>query len=231
MHIWYSGTRSSFQSIEQRVLNAQQSLTVDHKHDTATQSPQLQDTKTNYSAGPSSQFLLVTSTGSNHIKKINLPIKNVAVGRPKGSQKTVIGLKRKINDGENKKLIFAEQSESIQAFRILGWLTNLNVDEILKKKISYNDILQDSYMFQRLLNKHIVLRVIKKYCDSKCYLYLTQEVKRLQGLKRLLCRKCKRMANQNALHCEGCLDYFHLKCTGMAGIKKKPNQFFCMECE
>lgn len=172
---------------------------------------------------------------ANIYQRITLPSKIVPVGRPKGSGNTTIGLKRKNkkttdqNPTPTKKSKFSEKSFNEQGITVSRWLTNWNINRIGSKKITMNDIIQDSYTFNRLRNDHVNLSCIKKYFDKKTFVYIVDEVKRLQN-RPYGCRKCRRSLNGLQVMCHGCLDWYHGKCIDVNAAAAKNIVYFCSDC-
>lgn len=177
------------------------------------------------------------------------PPKVTSVGRPKGSGQTVVGLKHKANkkksDGvknvvpmkrqaeKNVKLKkFIELSFNDQGATIVTWLTNKSLMEIKKKKVSMDDIIQDSNMFNRLRNDAVDLKCVKPLVDKKCYNYLNEEVERLNSnTKRWACAKCrKNLSLGYQIMCNVCLDWYHIQCVGVSETDAKSLVYFCKSC-
>lgn len=188
-------------------------------------------------AGPSSssasQLLLITTD----IKNTKLPPKNVPYGRPK-QPRTVIGTKRKssnnLSTGNMKSgKSFNSHSKDIQGRMILHWLTNNNIATFsaqkLAKKVTYSDIIQDEYMFQRLSDENIDISTTKKFCDKRCYMYLQKEAQN-QLAKTIKCRFCEQYIRNNAIICQGCLDSYHEHCSDQTKKPPPKNKYFCKEC-
>lgn len=178
----------------------------------------------------------------NNIALLKLPSKITPIGRPKGLGRTVIGLKRKSKSQPSKAVKRQSQIQSTnlvkkkfldltfmdQSITIVGWLTNMSADGIMRKKISSDDIIQDSNVFNRLRNDAIVLDGTKKYFDSACYRYIREEVEKLEGTH-WACSKCKKNLSGDQIMCNSRLDWFHTEC---AGYEDSQSQIvnFCVDC-
>lgn len=167
------------------------------------------------------------------IGTIKLPSKINTIGTKKKvvvdtKKKGNVPIKRKPNEHLNivpAKRKFIDLSATDQAMKIVQWLTNKTEDEILRKKVSYDDLIQDSNTFNRLRNDGIDLDGIKTLVDKKCFHYLTGEMRRLDGLI-WGCTKCKRNLNGEQIMCNGCLDWYHISC-----VSSRANPFFCLDCK
>lgn len=173
------------------------------------------------------------------VSTIKLPSKIKSVGRPKGSGQTVIGTKKKMHIYEKRKSDetvtsapakrkFLDLSAADQSIKIVQWLTNKTPTEIMQKKVSCGDIIQDSNIFNRLRNDGINLIGIKKFLDTKCISYLKSEVDRLNGLI-WGCTKCKKNLRGKQIMCNGCLDWYHLNCASRQN--HLADTFFCDDCK
>jgi hypothetical protein len=152
------------------------------------------------------------------LEGVKLPTKIVSVGRPKGSGLTVIGTKRKsLNSNTQtstvKRKKFIELSDDEKWIKLLGWLTNVNKNEILSQKISTHKLIEDPRMFNRLGNDEVQLNIIKRLVHTKCFKYLKREVEKLQNSEYWLCAKCLRNLEGLQVKCNGCLDWFHRSAT------------------
>lgn len=168
---------------------------------------------------------------------VQLPTKIVSIGRPKGSGLTVIGTKRKIQQKENtqapinKKMKFTDLDENEKALQIVGWLTNLQRNAILKKKISLDNLIHDQRIFNRLRDSEVQLSDIKKLVDAKCFKYLSKEVETMQKSEFWPCAKCMKNLKGMQVKCCACLDWFHIKCSTRASSSKSSQvHYFCSFC-
>ncbi len=180
-------------------------------------------------AGPSWKF---QNNSRNDVGAIRLPAKVVSVGRPKGKVNTTIGLKRKSNGKDEAtptKLKFLDLDPESQSVNIVSWLTNKTATQIMSKKISTHEIIQDPTRFNRLRNDAIDISGTKKYFEPKTYKYLCSEIRKLDD-KPWCCATCDRNLSGDQIMCHSCLDWFHVKCT----VYTKPegnSDFFCSECK
>lgn len=169
---------------------------------------------------------------------MKLPPKSKPVGRPKGSGQTVAGVNKKrknqneIQSHPTKKSKFLDLNATAQSLTLIQWLTNKSVSQIKSKKITYDDIIQDSIMFNRLRNDSIDLNVMKPFMEKKCFRYIEDEIERLNERKYWACAKCKRNLNGIQVMCHICLDWFHVLCTDItaAAAKKENVTYFCKPC-
>lgn len=180
-------------------------------------------------AGPSSRLLY--SDSRNDIAVLKLPQKIISIGRPKGKTNTVVGLKRKALTASKSEPVvpvkrrFLDLSFPNQSLSIVRWLTNKSSAQILSKKTSYHEIIQDPNVFNRLRNDGVDVRGTKKHFDAKCYQTICSEIQKLEN-KHWGCGKCAKNLSGSQIMCHGCLDWYHLKCSGYT--KSKGNDdFFC----
>lgn len=170
---------------------------------------------------------------------IILPTRLRSVGRPKGSGVTVIGNKRKpeakSSDVDAKKIKFFDKELSEQGKTIINWFTNIPINEVIsrfsKKKIQYDDIIQDPNVFNRLKNKDIDLKCLKPYLARNTFKYISDEVARLSDFP-LICAKCRKYLSGNYVSCKGCLDTYHFNCVDVPSSKRNREifSFFCKDC-
>lgn len=103
-----------------------------------------------------------------------------------------VSKKRKSNETVTSiptKRIFLDLNATDQSIKIVEWLTNKTPTEILRKKVSYGDIIQDSNIF--IFKPYgVYLNGVNKLVDRKCFSYLNSEVDRLNSLM-WGCTKCK----------------------------------------
>lgn len=174
------------------------------------------------------------------VENILLPRKVIPAGRPKGSSKTtVIGTQRKATkrkqseigvsvDVSPPKKTFEALNQDDQALTIIKWLTKFESSDIVKKKVSINDIIKHPNVMNRLRNDSIFLGSLKKYLDETCFEFLKDEVAKLYG-KPWDCSNCNLSLKGEQIMCGICLDWFHIKC---ARLKKSMKiDFFCAACE
>lgn len=173
------------------------------------------------------------STSTNTFQHIILPTKNVAVGRPKGSGNTVVGLKRKVppnsratHNAPPKKMKFVDKNCAEQGILIGMWLTNWPKNQIGGKKITMGDIIQDPHTFNRLRHKQVDLKCTEKFFDKKTFNYILNEVNRLKK-RPYVCRKCQRNLKGIQIICHGCLDCYHEQCIN-PGVRNI--EYFCADC-
>lgn len=138
------------------------------------------------------------------------------MGRPKGSGKTTIGLKRK--PAEKNSTDCGPLQKKRKFF-----------DKIRTKKVTYGDIIQDAAVFNRLKNKKLNLNWIKKFLDKKTFNYISNEVDRIQKIQ-LTCIKCKKWLNGLQIICVGCIDWYHSKCIGVKNGSAGEG-YFCTSCK
>lgn len=170
------------------------------------------------------------------MKRITLPPSIVPSGRPKGSGKTAINLKRKPAEKNSsdsaplqKKRKFFDMDPIEQGPVIVQWLTNWPLDKIRTKKVTYGDIIQDAAVFNRLKNKKLDLNDIKKFLEKKTFNYISNEVDRIQKIQ-LTCVKCKKWLNGLQIMCVGCIDWYHGKCIGVKNASAGEG-YFCTSCK
>lgn len=208
--------------------------------------------QSNGSVSQSTTYQLENSSQmtSSTFQRVILPTRKKAIGRPKGSGNTVIGLKAKTpvksqNTRNNsapaskrkpqtpsqaetptplKKTRFVDKTKEDQGIIIATWLTNWSTTQIGKKKITLGDIIQDMHTFDRLRHKEVNLECIKSHVDKKAFAYIVDEVDRLEE-KPFTCRKCRKLLSGIKVMCHGCLDWYHSKC-----IKTKNIEYFCEDC-
>lgn len=180
------------------------------------------------------------SPSTSNFQRIIMPAKMHSVGRPKGSGRTVIGLKRKNtikpstlpadNPIPQKRIKFNEKSFSEQGFIVTNWLTNWPIERIKRsKKIMNGDIIQDAIIFNRLRSEHLNINCIKKYFHRQTFKYIEDEIERLRG-KPHVCTKCKKNLTGFQIMCHGCLDWYHGKCIALTATEAKSITYFCPDC-
>ena len=166
-----------------------------------------------------------------------MSLKNVPVGRPKGSENTVIGLKRKApgtskplsQNAPRKRMKFFDKNIAEQGVVIATWLTNWPTNRIGQKKITIGDIIQDPHTFNRLRHKGIDLKSVKNYVDKKTFKYIEDEIERLKK-KPFICRKCQKILTGLQIMCHGCLDWYHCKCIQVTPAVARNVEYFCSDC-
>ncbi|XP_057336089.1 MATH and LRR domain-containing protein PFE0570w-like [Microplitis mediator] len=208
------------------------------------------------------KILNETKTSSTIRKDINV-LSNIIVqpslkrrGRPKGTDKTVIGLPRKVKRAKKEKEIpFIEKSSIEKSKIILKWLMpRNNIDEILnnQRRISESDVTIsiNELSFAIIDDKNINLSSIKQYFTNEGW----EKVNHLCDQKKKIewqCKYCKIDLNKTvdndddndggddideikkfkiSIGCDYCLEWYHLKC---AGLVKKPKYrlWMCAGCK
>lgn len=201
------------------------SSTSENAHDENVEISSLQnnisvsDVQQKTSVSKQSQSISILSS----IENVKMPQKIIAVGRPKGSMKTVIRTNRKRENVPTASKIvthdyqacnlpskkrFLDISQDEQALTILQWLTNIERTNIPKKKVSCKDIIKNPIIFHRLRNDEIFFDSLKKYVDLKCFQFLKDEVASLHG-KHWKCAMCNLDIKGKQIMCHVSLDWFH----------------------
>lgn len=183
----------------------------------------------------------ITNTGVDSLLNVIVQPAIKRRGRPRGTDKTVIGLQKKKKPRNEKSIIPFNQKEiNDQRKIILKWF--LIADETIKKVLNNKQKLCDSDVtidykdltFAILDDTNVNLSIIKPYFTNQGWNKIIKicESKKLQEWE---CKYCKFNLNKTleddgmekdkkfkiSVGCDYCLEWYHLKC---AGLERKPKK-------
>jgi hypothetical protein len=166
------------------------------------------------------------------LKNINLPPKLCKRGRPKGAEKTVVGLPKK--RARNSKLLpFTNLHVHEKERVILSWLfTDDIVNCTLKGKLIDEEQIevQPELLSPALLDENVELKLIQRFFTKDGWLALNSTVKALRKHVTFFCIVCKMDVKKSlTICCDSCLLWCHLTCAGLSKPPKKKH-WFCKEC-
>ncbi|XP_029346504.1 uncharacterized protein LOC115034281 [Acyrthosiphon pisum] len=163
----------------------------------------------------------------------HLPPRVPKRGRPKGKDKTVIGVpkKRKLT---SKLLPFEELPVDIRHYEMLRWFVD---DGIAKSAVYENKSVHEEYVeivpervSNVIMDKAIAIDEIKCYLTEESWLVIQQVIKMKKLTPTWICPICAKDAATKSICCNRCLEWSHFICVRVnANFKSK--LWFCNFCK
>jgi len=187
---------------------------------------------------------------------IKLPPKIRKRGRPKGAELTAIGLSQKKSKKESKPIPFSKMSphakdrgrlyvishtaiiiNNIDMFSLvmLQWFVNNQrfVDEALTRNrlIRAEELITDAEKIPvKCLDECITLSRIRKYFKSNAWEFILKMVEKVKEKSNWYCQVCcSDIDDAESIGCDTCLEWYHIKCSGLSQRPKKKN-WICRNC-
>ena len=181
---------------------------------------------------PSSQTLTVTKLN------VKMPPRIAHKGRPKGSEKTVIGLTKKANRPKKPRTHpkkFVELSNSERERKILEWcLGKEKASECLvtSGKISVVKV-DPTEIASEIFHPHVCLKSVKYLFEEDAWEKLAMFVNDKMEVLKHQCHVCSEVSPgvDELISCDTCLKNFHYACGKCKKTKKLRHQWFCSQCK
>ena len=167
------------------------------------------------------------------ITSLKLPPPRIPKGRPKGLEKTAIGLNRK-RKRDDKILPFSKLHISEKKRRVLSWFAG---DQTAKRaieegvKISLADLIdaEPEKLSLCAQDEKVDVKIIRPYTEIDAYKKILLAVSN-QGDQDLLCAMCSHPVDEDVIQCASCLSHLHLQCIDKSS-KPKMRNWFCDSCK
>lgn len=163
---------------------------------------------------------------------IKLPPKMCKRGRPKGAEKTIIGLPKK-RRAFSKLVPFIKMSIQEKETVILSWLFSKDiVNSAVRGQLIDEDQVEvrPELLSPALLDENVELKLIHRFLTRDGWLALNKAVKHLKKYVTYFCCVCKiDIGKSLSICCDCCLLWCHLTCSGLCKPSKKKH-WFCKMC-
>ena len=169
---------------------------------------------------------------------IKMPPPSSQKGRPKGGDKTVIGLPKKATRAKNltkgKPNRFVELSNSERERKILEWCVGaeLSTKSLMQSnKISALDV-NPTEIAPELYHPQISINSVKYLFEEDAWQKLSMFINDKKDVFDHHCHACMRSSpDDQCISCDSCLKQFHFKCSKAKKTKKPRHQWFCNQCK
>ena len=182
----------------------------------------------------SSSFIgdIIVSNDSLPLCAIKLPSKMCKRGRPKGADKTVVGLPKK-RTAYSKLLPFNRLSVHDKEKAILSWLLSADiVNFALRGQLVDEDQIEvrPELLSPALVDENVELKLVQIFFTRDGWVSLNTAIKNLNKHITYFCCVCKiDIENSLSICCDCCLLWCHLICAGLNKAPKKKH-WFCKQC-
>lgn len=159
---------------------------------------------------------------------VKMPESISSIGRPKGSNLTVIGLESTIPKS------FTLQKTSQKKLSMLEWMdlkTNI-LKNVLDEEylLQITDLKNLNVIIQPFLNDDVDETLLKSYMTSDCFEQFSSEMEKCIKRKKFICAYCLKKLSEDPVGCDHCMGWVDLKC---AGFTTEPDLdvWYCNKCE
>ncbi|XP_070194418.1 serine/arginine repetitive matrix protein 2-like [Littorina saxatilis] len=166
------------------------------------------------------------------LSDIQLPSRMKRRGRPKGSDITVIGLPKQ-SKSRLGPMSFAQRIQSEKEEVILGWLVPNLANNYREKLLSVADLpKQSGHLPLSLLDENVDVVTVQKFFDRGAWLLILSMIDNLRKNTQYSCTMCQLSLglHTQAIVCDACLLWFHIKCETSKGAVPKGRFWFCRKC-
>ncbi|XP_039300754.1 uncharacterized protein LOC120356037 [Nilaparvata lugens] len=170
------------------------------------------------------------STGETPVLPL-MPKKMKQKGRPKGANSTVIGLPRK-KGKSNRMIPFERKKSRDRQLLMLQWFITrdraflaLDGQVVEKHEVEVNE----NKVSSGCLDSRCEIKSIRKYFTSDAWKSIESLVKFKRNNHPFFCSECKLDSCEDSVSCSGCLENFHLRCSGVK-VLSKSKKWYCRRC-
>jgi hypothetical protein len=153
-------------------------------------------------------------------------------GRPKGAEKTVIGLPRKRSATSAKPIPFRKLTMMEKDKKMLCWFVDGSVCEnaLQGELIPEEEVeVRPNNVSVACLDKAVCVDSLQRYFTSDAWKLVRNVIDQKRKQNVFACPICSKNANESAIICECCLQWFHKQCCGL-NKKPKVKDWFCSQC-
>ncbi|VDI16268.1 Hypothetical predicted protein [Mytilus galloprovincialis] len=166
------------------------------------------------------------------LSDIKYPPKLSRKGRPKGSEKTVIGITKKSKRHHLQP--FFKKSSGIKELAILQWILGDEKGKTVfenKEKVFQNEV-QDLAFSSALVDDSVDLLIVEKFFTKEAMIDVMSVVMRNKENSFHKCGSCTMDLNltTNVVKCSSCLGWNHLPCVFLKTVPKAKH-WYCKKCK
>lgn len=165
------------------------------------------------------------------LAQVNLPARTAKRGRPKGADKTVIGLPKK-KKRYNKVIPFKSMSVYDKEKKILLWIVGeAEVTKVLSGILVEEESVEvrPDYLSKQLLDINVELELVHRYFTRDAWLALNSSLRILRADPTYFCDVCRLVVSDDFIICDCCLEWLHMHCVGLRKPPKK-KYWYCKSC-
>lgn len=183
-----------------------------------------------------SNVVMPSASKSNQEPKsmIDLPVMPITFkrkGRPKGHDKTIVGLPKK--KGRFTKVVpFEKKTLKDRSLLMLQWFVGKDrgILALEGQVIEEHEIEVDATQISSgCVSRSCNIRLIRKYFTSDAWVAVQTLIKCKEENHLLFCIVCKSKTYKDSLCCSSCLDIYHLTCCSQKVISKS-KRWYCRMC-
>ncbi|XP_063436248.1 uncharacterized protein LOC134717680 [Mytilus trossulus] len=166
------------------------------------------------------------------LSDIKYPPKLSRKGRPKGSEKTVIGITKKSKRHHLQP--FFKKSSGIKELAILQWILGDEKGKTVfenKEKVFQNEV-QDLAFSSALVDESVDLLIVEKFFTKEAMIDVMSVVMRNKENSFHKCGSCTMdlTLTTNVVKCSSCLGWNHLPCVFLKTVPKAKH-WYCKRCK